>query len=99
MREGVYVLDKLKKKYDNKGLKIVLINMKQDRDTVASFIKQKGHSNRVLLDDDGETAKKYQVIGIPLSFIIDKQGIIVEKLVGEVDWNSSKIRAKIKGLL
>ncbi|NNK14079.1 MAG: TlpA family protein disulfide reductase, partial [Desulfofustis sp.] len=81
----------MKKKYDNKDLKILLINMKQDRNTVASFIQRKKHSNRVLLDTDGETAKKYRVVGIPLSFIIDKQGIIVEKLVGEVDWKSSHI--------
>ena len=73
--------------------------MKQDRDTVASFIQRKGHSNRVLLDDDGKTAKKYRVVGIPISFIIDKQGNIIEKLVGEVDWKSSKIRSKIHGLL
>jgi peroxiredoxin len=92
-------LDKLKKKYDNEGLQILLINMKQDRDTVASFIQRKGHSNRVLLDTHGETAEKYRVVGIPLSFIIDKQGVIVEKLVGEVDWKSSKIGSKINELL
>ena len=89
----------MKKKYGNKDLHILLINMKQDRDTVASFIKRKGHLNRVLLDEDGEAAKEYRVVGIPISFIIDKQGIMVEKLVGEVDWKSSKIRSTINGLL
>ena len=73
--------------------------MNQDRDSVATFIQHKGHANKVLLDDDGETAKKYRVVGIPKSFIIDKQGIIVEKLVGEVDWKSSKIRSTINALL
>ena len=80
-------------------MQILLINMKQDRDTVAAYIQKKGHSNRVLLDEDGETARKYRVVGIPISFIINKQGIIVETLVGEVDWKSSAIRSKIAGLL
>lgn len=59
----------------------------------------KGYSNTVLLDMDGDVARKYQAIGIPISFIIDKNGKIFSKLVGYVDWKSSKMKSAIEDLI
>ena len=36
------------------------------------------------LDPDGALARKYGVYGIPTNFLIDRQGIIREILIGEV---------------
>lgn len=43
----------------------------------------------VLLDTMGEIKNRYQATGIPESFIIDKDRIIVEKIIGPRDWAAS----------
>jgi len=37
----------------------------------------------VLIDGNGEVASKYGVVGLPTSIIIDKKGVIREKVLGE----------------
>ena len=92
-------LDRLSADYADRNLRILLINLNEERDSVATFMQENGHSNTVLLDSDGATARSYQVVGIPLAFLIDRDGIIVDKLVGEVEWEASEIRSKINELL
>ncbi|MDU0458489.1 MAG: TlpA disulfide reductase family protein [Geobacteraceae bacterium] len=41
----------------------------------------------------------YALFGQPVSLIIDRAGIVQDKIFGEVDWNSSQIRMKLKSYL
>ena len=77
----------------------MLINMKEESSFVASFIEKNGYSPKVLLDLDGKVAKKYDVFGIPVSYLIDKEGRVVLRLSGFVDWGSEKIRSLVSNLI
>lgn len=92
-------LDKFKREYEEKGVQVLLINMSEKLPIVASFMKENNYSSRVLLDLDGKVAKKYDVFGIPVSFLIDKEGRIVYKLSGIVDWSSREIRSLVNNLI
>jgi peroxiredoxin len=92
-------LDKFKREYEEKGVQVLLINMSEKSPIVASFMKENNYSSRVLLDLDGKVAKKYDVFGIPVSFLIDKEGRIVYKLSGIVDWSSREIRSLVNNLI
>ena len=76
-----------------------MINMKEESSFVASFIEKNGYSPKVLLDLDGKVAKKYDVFGIPVSYLIDKEGRVVLRLSGFVDWGSEKIRSLVSNLI
>ncbi|MEJ2730755.1 MAG: TlpA family protein disulfide reductase, partial [Deltaproteobacteria bacterium] len=39
-----------------------------------------------LLDPEGTIKSVYQTTGVPESFIINKQGILVEKIIGPRNW-------------
>ena len=91
-------LEKLGRKYEQDKLKILLINMREDREVVADFMKERGYTNTVLLDAEGEVARKYRAIGIPISIIIDKNGGIADAVVGYVDWGSATTESVISGL-
>jgi peroxiredoxin len=71
------------RKYLQKGLTILAVNVRQDRDTAAAFIEKLGVSYNVLLDSDGETARAYGVIGLPTTFILDRQGRLHTRIIGE----------------
>jgi cytochrome c biogenesis protein CcmG, thiol:disulfide interchange protein DsbE len=58
-----------------------------------AFLAQHGSSYPSLMDADGRTAIAYGVAGVPETFFIDRNGIIVEKSVGPLQ------RATIASLL
>lgn len=41
----------------------------------------------------------YSLFGQPVSLLIDQSGIIQDKFVGQVDWTSARVRARVQTLL
>jgi len=78
---------------------VLLINLKEDPSFVASFVETHNYSPKVLLDMDGDVAQKYNVLGIPISYMIDREGRVVFRFNGFVDWNSAKIRSTVNNLI
>jgi thiol-disulfide isomerase/thioredoxin len=72
----------LKRLHDKYGEKIdfYAVNMTQyDKlANVRAFAERFGFDFPILLDTEGEAADLYNIIGIPTSFIIDKNGVIVD---------------------
>ena len=79
-----------------RGLVILAINVRQDRDTAAAFIDKLDISYEVLLDSEGNTARGYGVIGLPTTFIIDREGRLHTKILGE---STPEVFAKVVGAL
>ncbi|MEW6456421.1 MAG: TlpA disulfide reductase family protein [Acidobacteriota bacterium] len=69
--------------YKDRGLEIIGVSLdKGGWDDVKPFIKEYKINYHIVLDD-GETANSYGgIIGIPTTFIIDKNGSIIKKYVG-----------------
>jgi len=66
-----------------KGVRILAINVRQDRATAASFIDKLGISYEVLLDEEGEVARRYGVLGLPSTFFVDGKGLLRTRIIGE----------------
>lgn len=49
---------------------------------VNSFITQKGYTFPIAFDKNGEIAKLYKISSIPMTYIIDEEGIIESKMLG-----------------
>lgn len=84
-----------------KGRDFEMVAVSVDRggsERVKDFVRKNGYSFRVLLDSDGSAAGKYSVSSIPATFIIDKNGNIVSRVIGERDWANSAVVAEIKKL-
>ena len=73
--------------------------MKEESSSVNAFMKKYGYTSKVLLDVDGIVARKYDVLAIPESFLIDKEGNVVRQLSGAVDWDSDEIRSLLNVLI
>ena len=73
--------------------------MKEDRETISSFINRQKYSSSVLLDKNGTVAENYSVYGIPVSFLIDKRGDVVFRFLGSLNWESEKMITLVHGLL
>ena len=67
--------------------------------TVTPFMKKHKLSFPALTDTKGAIKRLYQTTGVPESFIIDKDGIIAEKVLGPRDWASPGAIASFRNLI
>ncbi|MFQ5486919.1 MAG: TlpA disulfide reductase family protein [Gammaproteobacteria bacterium] len=67
--------------------------------TVADFVAGLGLDFPVLLDTDGSVRRHYEVYGLPMSYLIGKDGRISGRIPAAQDWHSEAARALIRHLL
>jgi len=71
-----------------KKLKILAVSLDQGATAaVKSFVVENHYTFTVLHDLDGKVASRYHIMGIPTTFILNKRGIIVDKMVGSREWS------------
>jgi len=80
------IFNRLSELYSAHGLKIFLINVKEKKEIVETYIKKNNINVTVLLDTYCIVSEKYDVIAdkIPKLFLIDKNGIIVQIYTGGI---------------
>ncbi len=60
-----------------------------------AFLAQRGIAYGSYADDDGKASIAFGVYGVPETFFIDAQGIIVDKFVGPLDPDSLRQRLSV----
>jgi len=82
-KEILLSLEPLYQKYKDRGFVPVAINESRVAKT-DERLKQFNHlTYPMLVDEYGLVAKRFGVIGLPTTFVIDEQGIVRDKLTGE----------------
>jgi peroxiredoxin len=71
------------RRYRDKGLVILAVNVRQEAATARAFIDKLDVSYDTLLDSGGEVARAYGVLGLPTSFVIDRNGRLHARIIGE----------------
>lgn len=72
-----------------KGREFEMLAVSIDRsgeEVVGPFVAKYGLTFPVLLDPENKTYKLYGLTGIPETFIIDRNGVIIFKVIGAQDW-------------
>ena len=78
---------------------ILAISFKEPEDLVKDFQKEFKLSFPVLFDPQGKVSAKYEFRGHPATFLIDRKGFLVGKVLGERDWSSPEAKALVTDLL
>jgi peroxiredoxin len=94
-------LQKLHEKYKDSEVVIVGISMDLGSsavETVRNFMKRLNLTYSMLMDD-GEASRNYAVIQIPVTYILDKNHVIVQKYPGYVPGLGEMISNEIENLL
>ncbi len=66
---------------------------------IKEWIDERGLTFRVLQDQSGNIERTYQTIGVPETFIIDRDGVIVKKVIGATEWDHPTHTALLRQLL
>ena len=70
-----------------------------DSATVMQFARDLGVSFDVLHDRAGAIRRLYQTTGVPESFVIERDGVIVKKVIGPAEWDGPVNEVLIRKLI
>ncbi len=91
-------MQKLHQKFKNQDFAMVAINLQESVSQVKQFFKDFKLTFTALLDSDGEVGAQFMITAIPTTFILDKQGIIIGKVMGPREWDGKKAFALFEHL-
>ena len=99
-REEMPAMERLYRELGPKGLRIIAISVDEGNTAdVQRFVKDYGLTFDILQDKSGDIQKIFQTTGVPESFLLDRKGIIVKKVIGEHPWSSPSNQRIVADLL
>lgn len=99
-RKEIPSMMKLNKAMAGKPFQMVAISIDEGgRPDVESFFQTSGFSLPAYTDPDNRAATTYGITGVPETFIINRQGTIVKKVMGPMEWDSPDAVAFLENLM
>ncbi len=99
-REEIPSIIKLNSKMAGKPFQLVTVPIDEGgKPAVEAFFNTSGYSLPAYIDPDGRAAKTYGITGVPETYLIDKNGILVKKVIGPLEWDSPEVASYLEELM
>ena len=98
-REEMPAMEQLHQTFQSQGLAILAVDLKESPDKVTAFFEQYQLSFTALLDESGSVFRDYQVMGLPTTYLISREGKLLARGVGGRDWTRAEGKDLIQTLL
>lgn len=98
-REEMPLLNALHNKYAPLGFSVLGVNVEENADAARGFLKGFPVDFPVLLDSSNQVSKQYQVIAMPTTVVIDRDGKIRFLHQGYKSGDEEKYRQMVKTLV
>jgi peroxiredoxin len=93
-------MERLSRDLAGTDFRIVAVSVDEgDSSEVSAFAKELGLTFDILHDQSGMIKRAYQTTGVPESFVIDRHGVIVKKVIGASQWDGPVHQILIRRLL
>ena len=86
-------------KYKEEGFEMLAVNCMEKQEDVLPFMEDNKFSFPVALDDEGKVGTAYGIQAIPTTFLIDREGKIILRLVGSINWDTPEFHSAIELLI
>ncbi|MDR4499350.1 MAG: redoxin domain-containing protein [Candidatus Scalindua sp.] len=91
-REELSTLQSIWKKFANEDLQIVgIVSCKEREVDVKNFVLDQGVTFPILVDTTGQTYKSYLVKMLPTTYLIGRDGKILARANGAINWENNEI--------
>jgi thiol-disulfide isomerase/thioredoxin len=98
-RSEMPVLERLQREFSSRGLAIIGVNARENKEVVGRYAKELGLTFPLVFDPDGRINALYGVIGLPTTFVVGRDGRAAALAIGPRQWESAPARALIEALL
>jgi cytochrome c biogenesis protein CcmG, thiol:disulfide interchange protein DsbE len=93
-------MEKLYQSLAPRGFKIAAVSIDEGNpEDVQAFGRELGLSFDLLQDRSTKVQQIYQTTGVPESFLLNRQGVIIKRVIGAHDWSSPVNRGLVERLL
>ena len=93
-------LERLSRTLRDTDFRVVAVSVDvSDSATVSAFARELGVTFDLLHDPTRRIEQRYQTTGVPETFVIDRHGVIVKKVIGAVSWDSPVNENLVRRLL
>lgn len=93
-------MEKLSERLQGTDFRVVAVSVDKDGpDAVMTFVNELGLHFDILQDRSGAVQATLQTTGVPESFVIDRTGVIIKKVIGAAEWDAPVNETLIKRLL
>jgi len=99
-RAEMPTIEAIYNEYKDQGFVVLAVDMtyQDDADRVPPFVAEQGLTYPILLDETGDVAADYQMLSLPTSFFIDREGIIQDVVIGG-PMEESSLRTRVEAIL
>lgn len=87
-RDEMPSMERLHRRLAGRDFVVVAVSEDDDEAAVRAFANDLRLSFPVLLDREGKLPGRYGVTGYPETFLIDRQGEVVDHIIGPAEWDS-----------
>lgn len=93
-------LERLHTQFAGKDFRVVAVSVDiEGPEKVMAFVNSMGLTFDILHDPSRAIEGVYQTTGVPESFVIDRDGVIVKKVIGATEWDGPVNTSLIRRLL
>ncbi|MCL5023080.1 MAG: TlpA family protein disulfide reductase [Nitrospirae bacterium] len=92
-------LNKLYRDYRNRGLVVLAVSTDRSIDSVRDYLSSHPVDFPVLIDSDSKVARRFKVFSLPTSYLLDRNGKVLRRFLGEEEWESPSVRKTIEAAL
>lgn len=89
-------MNDMQQKYGADGLVIVAVNVDEQHADAEEFLKETPAGFTVIYDPAGKLAEQYGIYGMPSSFVIGRDGQVLQKHQGFFDDSPAKYEAELR---
>ena len=99
-RDEMPSMQKLYDSLGTRGFRIAAISIDEGSpEDVTAFAQKLGLTFDILHDRSGSVERLYQTTGVPESFLLDRRGVLVKRVIGAHDWSSAANVGAVERLL
>ncbi|MCB1741534.1 MAG: TlpA family protein disulfide reductase [Gammaproteobacteria bacterium] len=98
-RQAMPFLDALQAELSARGLRVLAINVDEDGDAAARFLKEHPVAYTVLFDPAGECARAFMLPAMPSTYVVSADGLIQAVHHGFRRGDAARIRASVLSLM
>jgi peroxiredoxin len=93
-------LERLHRSFSAEGVAVVTVSTDEDEAELRRFVAQRSLTLPVLKDPGGRVAAgEYRTTGYPETFVLDRNGRVLQHVVGPAEWDSAERLAYLRRAL
>jgi cytochrome c biogenesis protein CcmG/thiol:disulfide interchange protein DsbE len=92
-------LNRLAERYSAKGLQVVAVSLDEDPDAYRAFLAKNKIAFLTVRNPSRVVSEEYGTFKLPESYIISRDGRLLNKIIGAADWTNQEMISYFEGLL